>query len=216
MPLLLQKNIGAQTKLAVWKIEEPEAFFSETVHLNQEIKHPHKRLQHLAGRYILSLLFADFPFREILVNKAGKPYLLSNQYQFSVSHCADYAAAIISAEKQCGIDIELFSFKTELVKHKYLSYDELFYLDSLQKKQDLFPNQYALYTICWCAKEAVYKWWGKGKIDFKKNMQIQNIDIENQCIEVSFAAASFEVLLSINMVLFQQLSIVWTATAKIY
>jgi hypothetical protein len=50
MPLVYQQNINASTKLGVWHIEEPEAFFLEQVPLQREITHPNKRLQHLAGR----------------------------------------------------------------------------------------------------------------------------------------------------------------------
>ena len=163
---MLQKNIDDITRLAVWKIEEDELFFLSKVTLQQEIKHPHKRLQHLAGRYLLSLLTNNFPYHEIKLNDAGKPYLPSDQYQFSISHCGDYAAAIISAENACGIDIELFSPKTEKVKDKYLSEMEQNDIDSLRSKYSSLFSHHQLYTICWCAKEAAYKWWGRGKARF--------------------------------------------------
>ena len=65
MALFYQHNINETTKLAIWKIEEEAYFFLEQVPLQREITHPHKRLQHLAGRYLLRFLFPDFPFDEI-------------------------------------------------------------------------------------------------------------------------------------------------------
>ena len=60
MPLFYQHNIDDTTRIAVWKIEEPEAFFLEKVPVKKDVRHPYKRLQHLAGRYLLTQLFDDF------------------------------------------------------------------------------------------------------------------------------------------------------------
>ncbi len=212
MSLLFQKHIAGSTKLGVWKIEENEDFFLKKIRLQQTIHHPHKRLQHLAGRYLLSVLCFDFPYKEILLNEAGKPYLLSNQYQFSISHCGNYAAVIISRENACGIDVELFSPKTETVKHKYLSNDELTYVNGFQNSHKRLFLHHQLYTLCWCAKEAVYKWWGRGKIDFKQNIIIQNINIEEKKMKVDFNHSSVKTNLNLQLMLLQQLSLVWTIT----
>jgi hypothetical protein len=59
--LFFQQNINQSSKLAIWKIDEPELFYTELVTISTTISHPHKRLQHLAGRYLLPFLFADFP-----------------------------------------------------------------------------------------------------------------------------------------------------------
>jgi hypothetical protein len=67
VPLFYQQDINLTTKLGVWKIEEPESFFLHAVPLQREITHPHKRLQHLPGRYLLPFLFPDFPHPEIMI-----------------------------------------------------------------------------------------------------------------------------------------------------
>jgi len=61
VPLFYQHTINATTKLGIWQIEEEESFFLAKVPLQRNITHPHKRLQHLAGRYLLQYLFPDFP-----------------------------------------------------------------------------------------------------------------------------------------------------------
>ena len=73
MPIFFQQDIDADTKLAVWKIEEEESFFA--VPLQREITHPHKRLQHLSGRYLLRFLFPEFPLDLIKIANTRKPYL---------------------------------------------------------------------------------------------------------------------------------------------
>ena len=75
MPLFYQQDINETTKLGVWKIEEPEDFFLRVVPLQRSITHPHKRLQHLAGRYLLPFLFPDFPHEEIEIADTRKPFL---------------------------------------------------------------------------------------------------------------------------------------------
>ena len=214
MPLLLQQHITEHTNLAVWKIEETELFFLDKVQLQQSINHPHKRLQHLAGRYLLSLLVPPFPYEELAINEAGKPYLPSGQYQFSISHCGHYAAVIISSEQQAGIDIELFSAKTTLVKNKFLSDDELSYINTLQEVNEPILDEQQLFTICWCAKEAVYKWWGNGKIDFKKDIHIQNINLAHNKLSVFFTKQALPAHLILHLILLEQLSVVWLVTSK--
>ncbi len=99
MPLFYQHNINQTAKLAVWNITEPEDFFLKKVRLQKEIHHPHKRLQHLAGRYLLQLLNPGFPLHLIEIADSNKPLLANEEFHFSISHCGDFAAAIVSENK---------------------------------------------------------------------------------------------------------------------
>ncbi len=120
MPIFFQQDIDKDTKLAVWKIEEEESFFLQHVPLQREITHPHKRLQHLAGRYLLQYLFPDFPISLIKIADTRKPFLENEGYHFSISHCGSYAAALVSKTKRVGVDIEVPTHKVEKIKHKFL------------------------------------------------------------------------------------------------
>ncbi len=155
--------------MAIWRIEEPAEFFLSRVSLHQDVTHPYKRLQHLAGRYLLTVLFDDFPLAEILVADTRKPYLPGEKYHFSISHCGNYAAAIASSTSQVGIDIELVTPRIERISPKFLSAEEKDYL----LQWELFDQlQLELTTVIWSAKEAVYKWHGLGGLDFKAHMQL--------------------------------------------
>ena len=177
MPLVYQHNINESTRLAVWHITEPEHFFLQKVPLKQDVSHPHKRLQHLAGRYLLSFLFTDFPLEEILVADTRKPFLENEQYHFSISHCGDFAAAIVSSKERVGVDIELVTTKIERVKHKFTNSDELLFLNDEYKD---FLWQFGLeekmeqefLTMIWSAKETIFKWYGAGQMDFRQHMQL--------------------------------------------
>ena len=177
MPLFYQHNINETTKLAVWHITEKEDFFLEKVTIQKEIMHPHKRLQHLAGRYLLQILDPDFPFHLIEIAASKKPLLSNGKIHFSISHCGNYAAAIISRDKLAGIDVELITPKIELVKEKFLRESEL----KLSKTAYAEPEtaSFWLLTLFWSAKEAIYKWHGKGALSFKNNMSLNELHFEN-------------------------------------
>ena len=169
MPLLYQQNINESTRLGVWEINEAESFFTERVSVQRSITHPHKRLQHLAGRYLLQQLYPDFPLDIILVADTRKPFLEGDPYHFSISHCGHYAAAIVSTEFRVGTDIEIPQSKIEKIQNKFLTEAEQDLLSSLSL------NRVFALTLCWSIKEAIFKWYGEGQVDFKNHMQINSI-----------------------------------------
>ena len=124
MPLVYQQNINATTKIAVWHITEPEDFFLAVVPVQREIKHWHKRLQHLAGRLLLKEMYPDFPVELIQIADTKKPFLENEPFHFSISHCGDYAAAMISKTHRVGVDVELLNEKIEQIQHKFTSDEE--------------------------------------------------------------------------------------------
>ena len=171
MTLIYQQDINVETKMAIWKIEEDEQFFLDYIPIHRSIKHPKKRLQHLAGRYLLQYLFPAFPYNEIKIADTKKPFLDDHQYHFSISHTKDYAAAIVSSNCRVGVDIEIPTAKATIISEKFIHPNELHLMDVLGDKVDL--NYFN--TMIWCAKEAMYKWWGKGNIDFKEMLRIDSI-----------------------------------------
>ena len=201
MPLFYQHNINDTSRLAVWHITEHENFFLEKVRLQKTISHPHKRLQHLAGRYLLQLLHPEFPLHLIEIAESNKPLLQDQSYHFSISHCGNYAAAIISENESAGIDVELITPKIELIQHKFLSGDELNLLPELNA---------AFLTLCWSCKEAVYKWYGRGGVDFKNHIVIKSIltDNSNGIIECVFKKDG-QTGLTIYFKFFEKLCLAW-------
>ena len=209
MPIFYKEDINPYTKLGVWKIEEDENFFLQQVPFPAQVTHPNKRLQHLAGRYLLQYLFPKFPYKEILIADTRKPYLPQEQFHFSISHSGNYAAAIVSEQERVGIDIELYSPKTELIKHKFLTEAELTLLthNLSSAKNQLATPQLEFFTLCWCCKEAVYKHWGNGGIDFKKHICIEDIHDTTQQINVLFTKQPTH--LKVRYSLFDALCLAW-------
>ena len=182
MPLFYQHNINESSRIGIWKVEETEDFFLKKVFLQREISHPHKRLQHLAGRYLLQFLFDDFPHELIMIADTRKPFLSNDAYHFSISHCGNFAAAIVSRRSRVGVDIELVKPMIEKIKHKFLSDVELELLfrgpaitdEVTAGRGEIQPELSSLFllTLCWSGKESIYKWYGNGGVDFKAHMQL--------------------------------------------
>ena len=178
MPLVYQHQLDTFTKIGVWHITEDENFFLEQVPLQRNITHPHKRLQHLAGRYLLKNLFPLFPISLILIADTRKPFLEDEAFHFSISHCGNYAAAIVSTRNRVGVDIEIPHQKIEKIQHKFLSEKEKQIL-----QEDGGDNKNML-TMAWSVKEAMFKWYGAGQVDFIEDMNILSLKQRSKFCEV--------------------------------
>lgn len=171
MPAYYQLVLDSDTHLAVWEISEPDTYFLQSVPAPMQVHHPKKLLQHLAGRYILSHLFPDFPHSEILIADTRKPYLPEEQYHFSISHCGDFAAAIASRSCRVGIDIEVKQPKLSAIHPKFIGEREWTFLKALEPEEGVLD----LITMTWSVKEALFKWYGLGKVDFKQDMPLVGV-----------------------------------------
>ncbi len=208
MPLFYQQNINPTTRAGIWKITEEEVFFGVGTPLREGITHPHKRLQHLAGRYLLPYLFPDFPNQEIEIADTRKPFLPGEKYHFSISHCGDYAAAIVSSDLRVGIDIEIFTPRVTKIQHKFLHPDELLLVKQYPQEQ-----QIPLLTLLWSVKEAMFKWWGRGEVDFSEVLRIEPFVMAKEGnIAASFQKQGFRQDMQLAYTFFEQMTLVWVVT----
>lgn len=200
MPIFFQHAVNDTTRLGIWKIEESEEFFRGNVPLHRDVTHPHKRLQHLAGRFLLQFLFPDFPYELVKVADTRKPFLPDERYHFSISHCGDYAAAIVSSASRVGVDIEIPVEKIARIKEKFLSGQEMAKLDRADGGDELWRL-----TSLWSAKEAVFKWYGEGKVDFREHIRLQQRTAET--IDCRFTLRETD--LSIHYRMLEHLVLAW-------
>ncbi|MBX2930630.1 MAG: 4'-phosphopantetheinyl transferase superfamily protein [Chitinophagaceae bacterium] len=207
MPLFYQKNINQHTKLAIWKIEEEEIFFHHVAIAQREITHAHKRLQHLAGRYLLQFLYPSFPYNEIEITNTKKPFLSNKNLHFSISHCGNYAASIVSTTHNVGIDIEISTEKIYALANKFLHQEEI----SSHQINIHAPTEGLVnyLTLLWSCKEAVFKWWGKGSVNFSEMICIEPFTYaDNGVVQVYFK----QQLLLLEYIVFDNLCLVWVIT----
>lgn len=179
MPLVYQQNINESTLLGIWHIEEPESFFLEAVPLGREITHPAKRLQHLAGRYLLMNLFPDFPLELIKVADTRRPFLENEAFHFSISHGGSYAAVACSRHQRVGVDIELIHPRIGKLAEKFLTEEERVVTRSWMLPAD------ESFTMAWSIKEALFKWYAKPGMDFKRHLRL----IDTACISGDYQAS---------------------------
>jgi phosphopantetheinyl transferase len=208
--LFYQQNINEQTRLAIWELTEQEDFFAASVTIQNNITHPHKRLQHLAGRYLLPYLFPNFPSSSIAIADTRKPYLPEEQYHFSISHCGNYAAAIVSSEERVGIDLELYTERVHRIKHKFLHQVELEFVNNIVEEKHT-----QLLTLLWSAKEAMFKWWGNGDVDFSEVLRIEPFLLQHEgIIHARFEKGKTNIPLELHYRMMEKMCLVWVRSTK--
>lgn len=176
MPLVkLEKN--AHYSYSIWRIDEPERFFSESLGFASERNTEKRRLEFLASRYLLKYLLPEFPFGAVTTPPQGKPVTENDIVHFSISHSFPYVAVVIG-RFAVGIDIQVYREKIHRVKHKFLS----------AKEQQIVGNTTPALTLAWTVKESVFKWYGKGSIDLIGHIRLRTLSLRENAaaMEVDF------------------------------
>jgi len=178
MPVIYNKDIDDQTILSVWKIEETEEALFSGLQLKQHeldfvasLKGSKRLLQWLSTRLLLRRMLNTADYIDCRMDEHGKPYLVNSEYSISISHSYDYASVMIGKNRDVGVDIEKIKTKVHLIQHKFLSARELEQLNVKDDTQGLY--------VCWCVKEAVYKWYGKKGLEFRKHIHIQPFELKD-------------------------------------
>lgn len=167
MPVFKSFHIDA-SKVIIWHITEEEAYFASQSGLESTQNHLKKRLEYLSSRYCLKLLIPDINFGDIVKDKEGKPYLHNQDIHFSISHSYPYVAVAVNREQTLGIDIQTIQDKILRLQHKFLS----------EQEQQKCGNFIPYITAAWCCKEAMFKKYALGGLDFKNNMPLSRFNIK--------------------------------------
>jgi len=179
MALYKQWQNSETSKAAIWKIEEPESFFTEQTGLVSDKKFETRRLEHLAGRFLLKYILPNFQLHKIQVSPLGKPFVEEEKIFFSISHSFPFVGVTIDTTKETGIDVQTLQPKILRLQHKFLSPAE----------QEFCGNDSELITLAWAAKEAAFKKYGLGAVDFIKHMPITQMDINDREAELTMEFA---------------------------
>ena len=167
MFLFHQAPILPHVALFVWQAM-PDAVFAleslpDYVQYAEELAQLHhaaRREEWLISRHLLYEIDgrqADFSLQK---DAFGKPYICRRAYQISLSHTAHFTA-IVQADYPCGVDIQVLTPKIVRIAAKFMHPTEWRNIEDGNPDYDLRLHQY------WCAKEAVYKAWGKKNLAFK-------------------------------------------------
>ena len=123
------------------------------------IKHPEKKLEYAASRYLKHQLFGS---EELFYDDSGSPYLERSGF-ISISHSKKYVAIGTCDSFEIGIDIEEINQKALLVQHKFVN----------EKEKSIFNIHSAKeMTLLWSFKETLYKLSDRNQLIFKTDLQV--------------------------------------------
>jgi hypothetical protein len=124
----------------------------------------HKREREAESiRFLLDQLLQGQSY-ELAYHDTGKPYLKGRKERMSISHSHSKVAVMLDEQKETGIDIELIRDKVLNIRHKFLSEKEL---------TDIEADDIEKYLVYWAAKEALYKIYGRKKVNFKEHLFVE-------------------------------------------
>jgi phosphopantetheinyl transferase len=166
MPIIFTKQIAKYITVAVWQIAETEEYFNHALQLFPEdrakignMKLQNVRLQKLACRAALAELLETHEIG-ITYSETGQPQLKGEHISFSHT---EKTVAVAVANVPVGIDIEVMKPRILNLYSRFMSQQEIAACD-INHLTDLY--------YFWCAKEAMYKWFAKKKLDFIEDLQV--------------------------------------------
>lgn len=179
MSLFKKWTAGRGGKAGIWHITESlEQLLGEVRLPPAELKaldafsYEHRKKEWLAARILTEQLSAEKNTR-IIYDEYNKPYLQSSKIHISLSHSHNLLAVILD-DGPTGIDIELIKPKILAIKEKFMAPAEL---------GSLHPDNLAeQLTVYWCAKEALYKLYGKKELTFKENLPVEPFHLSDKGI----------------------------------
>jgi phosphopantetheinyl transferase len=159
-------------QLLVWQQTEAAAFFWQQLALErpqqqeilQKYRHSSARLDWLASRYALQLLCGQ-SVASFYKDKAGKLRVADNPFYYSISHSGNFVAAV-QAPQTVGVDIQIPNTKLTRIAHKYIAPQTLAMLYAQPEQQQDYLHYY------WGIKEALFKAYGKGQVNFIQHLHI--------------------------------------------
>ena len=167
MSIYLKKRIEEKGEIGIWRIEEEEHFFIQQLAISStderliQRKHSKTRLEWLAGRFLLHEMSNG---KTCQVDEYGKPFLMNSPMNVSISHSGEFAAVVLD-NATVGIDIQKITPRIKRIAHKFMRSEEQECLNELDFLEHLH--------VFWGAKEALYKAYGKKKLDFREHIIVE-------------------------------------------
>jgi 4'-phosphopantetheinyl transferase len=178
MPVLFKEFLQNGSIIGIWQITESVDELYTKIKLTKEediilntYKNENRKKQWLSYRVLIKVLVEEN--YQIAYADFGKPSLRlqSKNKHISITHSGDYSAIIINENLFVGIDIEKPAKRIDRVSERFLSENELGFIDT--------RNRYEHLTICWAAKEALFKIHGNLCYDFIQQIIIDPFEFSD-------------------------------------
>ena len=172
MPIYTSFALNNDCQVMLWRIEEDEPTLWAGLQLTAEekldlrgITHPDQRVEWLACRVAVRDLTIEngLVYKGLIKDEYGKPHPIGDTTAYlSISHTSGWAAAVWHKNRPVGIDIEPIRDQFTRVVPRVLSDSEIAHAAGR-------PDRLAVY---WCAKECLYKLYGKRQLTFREHLHI--------------------------------------------
>jgi phosphopantetheinyl transferase len=140
---------------------EPSDFLDKLTEIEIErymsFSNLHRKREFVASRILRHEVVG---FEHVHYDSVGAPYIKGEGY-ISISHTLNTVGIAVSNKFKLGLDIEVARPKILNIKHKFLSVEELTFIDT-ESVTEL--------TKVWTAKEALYKVSGRKGINFRTEL----------------------------------------------
>lgn len=167
MPLILTEKSRSFGRLHLWSLTEEKAELLqllgganlETAHIHDW--HPQRQVEWLAGRNLIAQCLEP-NLDKLKTLESGKLALTSSDVHFSLSH-SEQLVGLQHHDVPVGVDIQIKTPTIQKVAPKFCSPED--YASLLPYYSKAVANH-----ICWSMKEAVYKAYGEGKVNYKEQI----------------------------------------------
>ena len=105
----------------------------------------------------------------IVYSKNGKPNLATSGHRISISHSKGLLGILTHPILEVGIDLQHESPKILRIKNRFMAPEEL----TLETDKEWPLLAY------WCAKEALFKYYSKGNVEFNSNLYVEPFVLQN-------------------------------------
>lgn len=170
LPIILHVSDDCTAILGPIITDEPAFLASLTLIASEaeelsNIRHPAQRVEWLACRAAIRHLveMQGLTYLGLHKDEFGKPHLVNLPWFVSLSHTSGWAAAVLHRLRPVGIDIEPIRDQFQRVVPRVLSNEEIAHANG-------DSDRLAVY---WCAKEALYKLYGKRNLTFREHLHIE-------------------------------------------
>lgn len=142
-------------------------FTSKELKLFESFKNEKRRLIF----YFIRLMARNEGIVEIVYDNNGKPVI--DDHNISITHSGDWVGFMIS-KSPIGLDIESDNVRILKIKDRFLDRNE---------QELICKNEIKKMSLCWSAKEAVFKMVGGETTFFKSNQRVLELNEENISVE---------------------------------
>jgi len=209
MPIVHRNTPSDGTfSLAVWESIEPLDELLAATSLDKEellhfqsLKSESRKREFVTVRHLLALLYGSN--ERIVYDAFGKPALKSGGF-ISITHSKALIGLIVSKVNAVGIDLEALRPQITTLAPKFIS-------DAERTAFGSTLDDKAMHLI-WGAKEVLFKLYGKGDLDFKKDMKVLPATNElNDSIRATLRKNDSIIQADINHTIMNGFMLVWTS-----